>query len=388
MRKDAGGSPPPLSAAEVFRLGRRTAPGPSLARLGALNGLLVGLALALGAWLPEALTLGQSPVRLVYPLLLLGTAGVLALTTLAGWLTARWEAAPAAVLVWGAATAPVVLLMGHLPYDGRNLLIWLLDPRFAGRVVYSFDAGAQTRMWVAGFFLALVLLLLGLVQNYRLEGVRGALTRGRLSFRASALLLLPLPLLVLAGWAADDNVNRPLRTAPLLVDDAFSTGRSYPGDLIALAQTTGVNYSAINGVRGLIGAAGYTLLLGDMDLGGAAMVIVTADFDNGAWVYCRVQADQLSHCYDASPPYVGGFAGALSGAGTPDCQACTVRVAPDLAAWLREQGARFTQPPQITRLAQWGSHVLMRAADPAGGDAVECFFTGLGPYTISSCRES
>jgi hypothetical protein len=103
----------------------------------------------------------------------------------------------------------------------------LIDPRFAGRVVYVFDAAAQVRLLVAGFFLALALLLLGLVQNYRLEGVRGALTRGRLSFRATLLLLLPLPLFALAGWVADDNLNRPLRVAPLLVDDASSTGRSF-----------------------------------------------------------------------------------------------------------------------------------------------------------------
>lgn len=388
MRNKVKETPRPLSAMEVFQAGRRVAPGPSLAALGALNGLLVGLAVALGAWLPEALTLGQSHVRLVYPLLLLGAAAVLLITTLAGWLAARWEAAGAALVAWGAATVLVVLVMGHLPYDGRNLLIWLIDPRFAGRVVYVFDAAAQVRLLVAGFFLALALLLLGLVQNYRLEGVRGALTRGRLSFRATLLLLLPLPLFALAGWVADDNLNRPLRVAPLLVDDAFSTGRSYTGDLIALANETGVNYSAINGVRDLIGDAGYALVLGDMDLGGAQVVMVTADFDNGAWVYCRVQADQLSHCFDASPPYTLGLAGALSGAGTPDCRACTVQVAPDLAAWLLDRGARFSGPPQITRLAQWGSHVLMRAADPASGYALECFYTGLGPYTISSCRES
>ena len=42
----------------------------------------------------------------------------------------------------------------------------------------------------------------------------------------------------------------------------------------------------------------------------------------------------------------------------------------------------------ITRLGQWGSHVLMRAADPGSGLVVECFYTGLGPYTIASCREA
>jgi hypothetical protein len=176
--------------------------------------------------------------------------------------------------------------------------------------------------------------------------------------------------------------------APLLVDEALTTGRTYTGDLLALGRETGVNYSAIDGVRGLIGDSAYTLLLGDMNLGGSETVFVVADFDNGAWVYCRVQADQLSHCYDASPPYTRGLAGAITGAGTPDCRPCTIRVPADLATWLRDRSGHFSQPPEITRLAQWGSHVLMRAADPASGYALECWFTGLGPYTLSSCREA
>ncbi|MCC7358243.1 MAG: hypothetical protein IT317_02130 [Anaerolineales bacterium] len=387
MPQDAGGAAPTrLTAAEVLRAAQRATPGPSLARLGALHGLLSGLALALGLWLPEALALGQRPVRLVFPLLALGALGVLAVTTTAAWLAARWDRGLLTTAVWAAAALLVAQWAGRLPYAGRNLLVWLLDPRFFGRVVYAFDAAANVRLWVAGFFIALGLVLLGLVQNYRLEGIRGALTRGRLTARAALLLLLPLPLFALAGWAAQDNLYRPLRLAPQLVDEALNTGRAYPGDLPALARQTGVNYGAIDSVRPLIADAPYTLLLGDMDLGGAETVFVVADFANGAWVYCRVQAEQLSHCFDASPPYVQGFAGALSGAGTPGCRPCTVRVAPDLAAWLAAQGTRFSGPPHITRLAQWGGQVLMRAADPAGSFAVECFYTGLGPYVISDCR--
>ena len=40
---------------------------PTYPRLGALNGFLIGLALALGAWVGEAISLAQLPIRLQHP---------------------------------------------------------------------------------------------------------------------------------------------------------------------------------------------------------------------------------------------------------------------------------------------------------------------------------
>jgi hypothetical protein len=240
-------------------------------------------------------------------------------------------------------------------------------------------------MLMTGFFVFLGLAILGLIQGYRLEGVRGELTRGRLTGRAALLLALPLPLVAGLGVIADANIGRPLRVAPLVVGEALQTVQGYAGDLFALSRETGVNYGAAAGVRDLLGG-GYALTLGELDLGTAATVYVVAHFDNGAWIHCRVLADQLSHCYDASPPYTRGLAGLLNGQGTPDCPACTLRVDEATRAWLLDRGAALGPAPEITRLAQWGSHVLMRAEGTSGGAAVECFFEGMAPVRISECR--
>jgi hypothetical protein len=95
--------------------------------------------------------------------------------------------------------------------------------------------------------------------------------------------------------------------------------------------------------------------------------------------------DQLSFCYDASLPYVRGLAGVLSGQGTPDCAPCAVTLDAATRAWLLEQGAALGTAPRITRLAQWGDQVLMRA-EGSGGAAVECFFEGMTVVTIKACR--
>jgi hypothetical protein len=190
------------------------------------------------------------------------------------------------------------------------------------------------------------------------------------------------------GYAADSNVSRPLRVAPLLVDEAIRTARTYPGDLAALGRERGVNYAAVNGVLDLMGDSDYALMLGAMDLGAAQTVYVVAHFDNGAWINCRVLAGQLSNCYDASLPYTLGLAGALSGAGTPGCQACNVRVAEAARAGVLELGQRFTSEPVFSRLAQWGSRVLIRAADAGTGLAVDCWFEGMPVAELTGCEES
>lgn len=353
--------------------------------LGLRNGALIGLALALGAWGPEAIALAGAPLRLLYPGLILGTLALLVLGGLAGWLAAWFEGALAGALVWLLAAGLMTWAIGHLPYEGHSLIVWLADRPFWGLPIYPFSASAQARMTVAGFFILILLTILGLVQDYRLESIRAAVNaEDRLDGRAWFLLALPLPLVFGAGLIANTLVNTPLRTAPQLVHEAIRTGRTYPGDLFALNLERGLNYNAIAGVRHQMSAR-YSLMIGEADLGPGQTVFVVAHFDNGAWINCRVVAGQLSHCYDASPPYLRGFPALLTGESLDDCQECFVKVSDEQRAWLLERGDRLAGPPRVTRLAQWGSHVLMHAEGPAGGYAVECLLRGISPVRLERC---
>ena len=137
-----------------------------------------------------------------------------------------------------------------MPDEVRSLIVWLADRRSWGLPIYPSSESAGAGESMAGFFIVLVLLFLGLVQPYRMEGVTGETNReGRLGGRGWFLLLLPVPLLVGVGFVADSMVNRPLRVAPQLVDDAITTGRTYEGDLFELGLEKGVNYQAITSVR-------------------------------------------------------------------------------------------------------------------------------------------
>lgn len=383
---------------------QRQDPGPAdqLLQLGFLSGALAGGALALGAYASDAVAVGASHLRLVYPSLVAGTMTLVALGGLGGWLAAKLGKAWASLLVWLCTAALMMLLIGHLPYEGRTLTVWLSDLRAWGRPVYPFDMTAGIGMALAGFFTLLLFGGLGLVQPYRLELIDGeieyppsapslrtgasapAAARGRLNARGWFLLLLPLPLVVGVGLINDNVVNRPLRVAPQQVYEAVHTGRTYEGDLFALSLERGVNYNAIKGVRDLMSDE-FSLSIGGSD-GMSDTVFVVANFDNGAWVTCRVVAGTLSFCYDATQPYLKGLAAVIATGQVPeDCPYCRFSVSDELRAWLREQAAGLGPEPRIRRLAQWGSYVLVEASPPGSGGAIECLFHRFDPVTLESC---
>lgn len=357
-------------------------------RLGLLNGLLIGLALALGVWTLDAIFLVMAPVRLGGPSLLLGAVALAFLGGLGGWLAAWTGRSWAGGLTWLVTGWLMVLVIGHVPYEGRTLLVWVADRRSWGLPVYAFSDAAQTGMWLAGFFILLLLGLLGFLQAYRLEDIAGeAETERRLGARGWFMLFLPLPLVLAVGLIADNMVNSPLRVAPQLVHEVIRTGRTYPGDLFALSREEGFNYNAIAGIRDQM-SEDYFLSLGEIDLGAAETVYVVADFDNGTWINCRVVMEQVAFCYEASLPYMQGFPALLTSGKLPeDCPQCFFRAAEAQREWLQARSELLGDSPRVRRLAQWGSFVLIQAESADGQAVIQCLFEGASPVQLQRCWE-
>ncbi len=218
--------------------------------LGLRNGLLIGLALALGTWGLQAIAPGLVHTRFLYPPLVLGLLALLLLGGLAGVLTAWLGSALGGLLVWTGAAALMVLVISHIPYEGYNLTVWLSDRRSWGLAILPYSESAQVGGWLSGFFILLLLAILGLFQDYRLEGLEAEVNpKGRLSGRGWFHLLLPLPLVLGAGLVADNIANSALRGAPGLVQEAIRTGRTYRGDLFELSLERGsiITLSLVSG---------------------------------------------------------------------------------------------------------------------------------------------
>ena len=359
---------------------------PLYRRLGLLNGLIIGLGLGLGAWGLEAWRVSRLPTTAQLPTLLLGLGLIVLLGGFVGWLSSRIARTPITVLLWAVTAVLAMLLMGYLPYYGRTLVVWLSDARFRGLAVFpNTREGGTIGLVLGGLLIILVLAILGLLQSYRLEGIASeAGHRGRVNGRAWRALLLPLPLVFLAALITQNMMANPTAPAIGVVNQAIRVAQDYDGDLRTLNLGDGISYAALRPVQEAIDGD-FKLSVVDVNPLNAT-VIVRADFDNGAWVYCRVINGQLSFCYDASLAYVDGLRVLVTGQPAPEaCRGCVLQATDEAAAWLVERRDRFGDDPAIERLAQQGSHVLMRVT----GDDItaECWISGVTPTRLTECRD-
>jgi hypothetical protein len=361
---------------------------PAYRLLGLLNGLFIGSGLVLGTWGVAAAAQANLPVRSTYTSIILSAVLIIILTGTAGWLTARFGRSALTFLLWLASSILTVLIIGYETSHLRTWFTWLSDLRFWGLSIYPLAASPVATILAGGFFIILLLPFLALLQDYRLESIHDRLGENHSMTGAALLfLILPLPFVILAGFITNDILGSGSTPVAIeLVHEAIQTGRTYEGDLFQLGLERGVNYSAIQGVREMM-SANYTLSVTGYDPLNTT-VFVNADFDNGAWIQCRVVNEQLSFCTDASLPYTRGFAGLINDQAIPeDCRGCLVRIDKTWESWLAARSSRFDGQPQIERLAQWGDYALMRAESPAEDYAIECWFRGLNIINLDRCVE-
>jgi hypothetical protein len=364
----------------------------TIGRLGLLSGVLVGLATAIGLWGIQAVALQPLPLTQKYNSLLMASGLIVLLCGLVGWISGRLRKTAVSIVLWLVTAFLITFIASIQPYHIRTFTAWLADFRFWGINIFPFST---TFNWIvifwglvlAGMFLMLLFVFLGLFQDSRLSSInqeRGE--SGRLSFRAWTKLLLPLPLVILVGFLTASIIEDTSWRGIPVVDRVIQVVREYDGDLLALGLNDGINYAAARGVRDAFEGP-YTLSVGAIDADSLTTVIV-ADFENGAWIDCRFLNDQLNFCYDGSLPYTVGFNSLITGTPIPEtCRGCTVATDEQWQNWLQTHAGELGEAPEIARVGRQGNYVLMRATSADGGTAVECMFGGASPVELLSCEE-
>lgn len=363
-------------------------------KLGAVNGLLIGLAAAAGFWLPKVFALSRLPLDFPYAGIILNVIFVAALCTLTGWLTSRINKIWLTLLLWLGTAVVVAISLGGMSLMGNNWYIWLTDPRFKGLPIYEWPARILWWYFVVGSFIFLfIIMLLALLQDYRLERAQVEMkANGRWSLRTFLSLSLPALFVVLGAYFIPDLISNAPREGLAYTQQGIEGSRSYTGDdLFGYSLETGFNYSALEGVLPEIEGP-YTLIAGEMDEAGSSFTAV-AHFENGAWINCFVNIDYinatyLNFCADASLPYTAGFAHLLTGQPIPEtCRNCAIEIDDTWQNWLTDRAGQLTDSPQFEFVAQQGNYVLMRAASPDGNYAIECMFQGIKQVSLLYCEE-
>jgi len=357
---------------------------PAYRRLGLLNGLLIGLALGLGAWGLEMVRVARLPLLLAVPALLVGVLFAILLGGFVGWLSARIANTVVTVVLWLAAGVAAMLALGYAPFLGRSAVVWLTDPRFFGRQVFpSTLGGTISGLLLGGVLIYLVLGVLGLLQNHRLEGLVQEMRGGWLpSGRAWLALLLPLPIVFLIAMATNSVISNPAALAAQITNGAILRAQTIEGDLRDVPNVGNTGLLSLRPVQDRIDGP-FTLSIADVDAS-TSTVVIAVTFDNGAWINCRVINDQLTFCYDAAPPFTTGLLSLVTGQPLPEeCRGCILNTTDEAGAWLAEHRAAFGPQPSVERLAQWGNTTLMRVT----GDAItaECWIVGVEPAVLMEC---
>lgn len=356
-------------------------------RLGTINGLLIGLTVGLGTWGVEALQMARLPLPRYLPALFLGIALVTIFGGAVGWLTARIARGAVSAILWILTAVLYMFVIGYLPYQGRTLIGWLADTRFWGKPLYpSILEGTSTGLILGGLLLILTLGLLGLLQGYRLENMIAETGRTRvLNGRIWLSLLLPLPFVFLASTVTQSVIANPVPLALEQTHRAVLAARLIEGDLRDAGEVDGINLVALRGLEGRL-SGDYTLGITEVNPLNST-VVITVDFENGTWVYCRVINDQLSFCYDAEPAYLSTLQSLLAGSPLPDpCRGCDLEAAGSWGQWFADRREQLGNESLIERLAQQGSHALFRITGESDA-AVECWFAGVSPVQLVGCQE-
>lgn len=365
---------------------------PSFRWLGLVQGLLIGLAIGIGFWLPKVLIMSQLPVWFPYGGVILSSVAVLLLGSFTGWLTSSLRRSILSMLFWLVTAVLICISLGTLPPIGQNWAVWLADGRFSGlQVVQSPDHLFWWSFAIAGFLMIAVLPPMAILQNNNLVAVHQELVYGRRLNRQAALrLLFPALVAGLLGALFPDLTTSAPRDALVITDEAIRRVRDYEGDLFALSQETGFNYNALDSVSDQLDGP-YTLLVNEV-IDEWSSAFITAHFGSGAWVTCRVNITQqratyLSFCFDAGIPFQDGMNHLLyNNVPADSCRRCEVAADDRWQTWLQARANQFDEPPTWEPVVQHGRFVIIQATTNQNSQ-IRCQLEGSELIQLTSCEE-
>ncbi len=190
--------------------------GSSLRRLNLISSLLFGVFYAIGfslmTWGYDGLTLHDYGDLAPWDKLLLGLPIMLLIGLLAGWLGASTSSTLVPMLVWGVAGCGVGLLVGHIPFEGINLITWLREPRLWGEIIYNFGQAAHVRTILITIVITILGFFIGGIKNTAIHWSWDQVTKNqRLSWKSLFVLWVSLPIAFLQAGAAHLFMYQPLR---------------------------------------------------------------------------------------------------------------------------------------------------------------------------------
>jgi hypothetical protein len=349
-------------------------------RAGIFYGALVALGFTLVLWLPDALALRDAFVLVWWGKLALGLALTLPLGLLIGWLAASTRRSGVTVGLWIIGVALMVLIAGHLPYEGLGWLWGLTDPYPNAQAMFPFSIPTATVTGLCLLAGAGVGLFIGLLS---LPAIHNAWDRSTRSHRLSLssifrLILGALPIVLLVP-IVDIYLVAPLRMPLIETQAAIQTALKPDTNLDAL------HLPFLKSVRSQL-TTRYTLywVTSSDDTQQTAVDVL---FDSGFLLRCNYNFGAVGFCQPLDQNLRDGLMQLMT-TGHLTCTGCGMQtdraVRQYLAVLLPElHSAKLVETSLLKHHSGW----IYERARFDNGRTFDCRFSGQSPIVVDLCLE-
>lgn len=259
-------------------------------RVGVMYGLLAGVAFSLAAWGADALSLARAHVYFPWLKLSIGLIPGLAVGTLAGYLTARFESTVARILIWAAVGAGLSLLAGWIAHEIAYAALGWLDPNLQRMVNLSTVISVQTNMIFSAVILAGIGVLAGVFQGNFMDSTWGAPA----AFSRILPVIIWTAFFIISGLVVDNRINEPMRSPVVKIGSIIEYRNQTKGEIDPVTAHE-MYLDIFNPFSDLLGRP-YRLILGRYDQL-IHSVEVYVNFD-GQWLDCSVIGNQPTFCQE------------------------------------------------------------------------------------------
>jgi len=292
------------------------------------------------------------------------------------------------MLVWASFGIGAGWVAIHIPFEGARLALQPFDANLRLAEYLPIPNVAVNSFGMLAALGALMGLLVGLTQTVAVGWAWERSTEDfKLTLGGWAMFLAALPFAIgygiLFDWSAQSPLRAPLQTAHAIAQ----SGLHDPPDADqSSADVRGARIYLIGQRWRKSMAPDYTLHLAAREPKFVGESFVDISFSNGALLRCRFTTyDEFSDgCVDLNQT-VQNYISEFLRRGTFDCQACEARVAPDAAAWQKENARTLGGADETRVLHGAGSSVRARVA-AADGATIECLLWGANPVIIEQCK--
>jgi hypothetical protein len=229
-------------------------------RIGTIYGMTTGLAFAAASWGTDGYLINQANAFYPWLKFIIGAVICIAAGALAGWFVARSEKAFVGL--------PVYLLLGFLfawlvmalPFQIFPNAVTSIDPEVGNKLNYTIYEGFSSRFWIAFFWIALFVSLVGLLQIPLAEPAAFSTSR----FGLIAPLLVCSVVMLINGFIVDRLNNEALRSALINMDKTIQFTVDHQGQEVDRVEARQMRMSSLRAVQEVI-AEPRQLIVGSYD---------------------------------------------------------------------------------------------------------------------------